>query len=93
MGRPRRLERVLAPEQIPAPPPMLKLMKAATMTEKTPATVTDIESASTARWLRRALAPARARVAAGPTEDAVERMRAQIFGEDTPKKRARTLAA
>ena len=63
------------------------------MTENTPAIITDIEAATTARWLVKALAPARAEAARVPSEEAVDRMRARIFGEDTAKKRTRTLAA
>ncbi len=55
-------------------------------TNKT-ATVTDIEDVSTVKWLARALEPARARVKAGPMAEAVERMRARVFGEAGAKKR------
>ena len=61
------------------------------MTTKTPAPVTSIQDATTARWLARALEPARARVLAEPTDEAIERIRGRIFGE-RPRK-TRTLAA
>ena len=61
------------------------------MTTEAPAPISSIQDASTARWLARALEPARARVLAAPTDDALERIRARIFGE-RPRK-ARTLAA
>jgi hypothetical protein len=61
------------------------------MTTEAPATITNFEDAATVRWLVRVLAPARNRVASGPTDEALERIRARIFGE-APRK-ARTLAA
>lgn len=61
------------------------------MTNETPAAVTSIEDASTARWLSKTLAPARNRVQAEPSEEAIERIRARVFGA-APKK-VRTLAA
>jgi hypothetical protein len=72
---------------------MLKLMKAATMTEHTPATVSDIEDAATARWLTRTLGPARAAVMRAPTAEAVDRIRARVLGEAAPRKHTRSLAA
>jgi hypothetical protein len=60
------------------------------MTTETP-TIAHIQDASTARWLARALEPARARVLAEPTDEAIERIRGRIFGE-RPRK-TRTLAA
>jgi hypothetical protein len=66
-------------------------MKVTTMTDETPAAITNIEDASTARWLAKTLAPARARVQAEPSEQALDRIRARVFGE-APRK-ARTLAA
>jgi hypothetical protein len=61
------------------------------MTTEAPAAITSIEDAATVRWLARVLGPARSRVAAEPTDEALERMRLRIFG-DAPRK-ARTLAA
>jgi hypothetical protein len=62
------------------------------MTTETPtAAVSHIQDASTARWLARALEPARARVLAEPGEEAIERIRARIFGDRSHK--TRTLAA
>ena len=65
------------------------------MTTKTkePATITSIESASAARWLRVALAPARARAKQEPTATAVDRIRARVFGEGVQKKTHRSIAA
>jgi hypothetical protein len=60
------------------------------MTTETAAAITSIEDASTARWLTQTLAPARDRVQAEPSDEALERIRARVFGE-APKK-ARTLA-
>lgn len=61
------------------------------MMNPTPAAITNIEDASTARWLAKTLAPARNRVQAEPSEEAIERIRARVFGA-APRK-ARTLAA
>ena len=61
------------------------------MTTETPAAITNIQDASTARWLARALESARARVLAEPSDEAIERIRGRIFGE-RPRK-TRTLAA
>jgi hypothetical protein len=61
------------------------------MTAKTPAAITNIEDAATVRWLAGVLAPVRNRVTTEPSEQAIERMRARIFGE-APRK-SRTLAA
>jgi hypothetical protein len=61
------------------------------MTTETAAPITSIQDASTARWLARALEPARTRVLAAPSQAAIERIRARVFGE--PLRKARTLAA
>ncbi len=61
------------------------------MTNETPAAVTSIEDAAIARWLARTLAPARARVQAEPSDEALDRIRARVFGQ-APRK-VRTLAA
>jgi hypothetical protein len=58
-----------------------------------PASVHPIEMASTARWLARALAPARARSKEGPTPDAVARIRERVFGEPATRKTQRSIAA
>ena len=91
MPRPPADMGVRAPAQISEAPPILKWMKVTTMTNDTPAAITSIEDAATARWLARKLAPARALVQAEPSEAALERIRARVFGE-TPRK-TRTLAA
>jgi hypothetical protein len=64
------------------------------MTTKTEsATITSIETATTARWLTRTLAPARARTKDAPTAEAVDRIRARVFGEPAAKKTERSIAA
>ncbi|MEX0611204.1 MAG: hypothetical protein WD229_03715 [Pirellulales bacterium] len=63
------------------------------MTDEKPATVHSIEAASTARWLSRTLAPARARSKEAPTAEAVSRIRARVFGEPAQKKAERSIAA
>ena len=65
------------------------------MTTETPAAITNIQDASTARFVARALAPARDRVLAEPTDEALERIRARIFGERAAVggRKTRTLAA
>jgi hypothetical protein len=61
------------------------------MTTEAPASISSIEDAAMARWLTRTLAPTRARVLGEPSEEAIERIRARLFGE-APKK-TRILAA
>lgn len=63
------------------------------MTTKTPANVTDIEDATTARWLAGTLNDARASVKGVPTADAVDRIRARVLGEAAPRKTERSIAA
>jgi hypothetical protein len=63
------------------------------MTYDKPATVHSIETASNARWLSRALAPARARSKEAPTAEAVDRIRARVFGETAQKRDHRSIAA
>ena len=74
-----------------------EIVKAEAMTDTTKtattATVHSIEAASTARWLANALAPARARAKQAPTENAIDRIRARVFGETGAKKRERSIAA
>ena len=54
-----------------------------TTTSTTTATdkITNIEDAATSRWLQERLAPARTEAKAGPTLEAVARMRLRILGE------------
>lgn len=61
------------------------------MTTEAPAVISSIEDAATVRWLTRVLASARNRVAGEPSDQALARMRARVFGE-APRK-ARRLAA
>jgi hypothetical protein len=70
---------------------MLKEMKAATMNDETHAAISDIRDAALARWLMQALEPVRDRVHDVPSEEAVERMRARVFGER--RSASKTLAA
>jgi hypothetical protein len=63
------------------------------MPTETAANVTTIEDATAARWLAKTLAPARADVAAGPSAEAVDRIRARVFGEAAPRRAARKIAA
>jgi len=63
------------------------------MSETKPATIHSIETASAARWLANALAPARARAKQAPTEDAIDRIRTRVLGETGAKKRERSIAA
>ena len=63
------------------------------MTQDKPATIHNIETASTARWLSRALSRARARAKDGPSAEAVDRIRARVFGEQAEKKTQRSIAA
>ena len=51
------------------------------MNLKPPAAITDIEDAAAVRWLARALASARVDAHRPVSEDALARMRAQVFGE------------
>jgi hypothetical protein len=80
---------------VPADSEIVKVeaMTDATKTADTTATVHSIEAASTARWLASALAPARARAKQAPAADAIDRIRARVFGEPAAKKRERSIAA
>jgi hypothetical protein len=64
-----------------------------TMTTKTPANVTPLEDAASARWLAATLANARVDVEAVPTAEAVDRIRARVLGERAPQKAQRSIAA
>jgi hypothetical protein len=55
--------------------------------------ISDIEDAANARWLAARLTAARARSQDVPTLEAVDRMRAAIFGEDAPRRKERSIAA
>ncbi|MGH7621557.1 MAG: hypothetical protein ACREMU_04390 [Gemmatimonadaceae bacterium] len=70
---------------------MLRLVRM--MNTKQTAAITDIEDAATVRWLARALAPARADARRSPTDEAIDRMRARVFGaQERPKHRQRIAA-
>ncbi|MHB8377063.1 MAG: hypothetical protein ACYDEB_08925 [Dehalococcoidia bacterium] len=56
------------------------------MNLKQPAAITDIEDAATVRWLARALGRARAEAHRPVSDDALDRMRAQVFG-DAPRRK------
>lgn len=68
-------------------------VKATNMPDESASNVTTIEDATTARWLSKALAPARAEAASGPSAEAVDRIRARVFGEAAPRRAARKIAA
>lgn len=63
------------------------------MTTKTPANVTLIEEAASARWLTATLEHARADVQCVPTEDAIDRIRERVLGGKAPRKLQRPIAA
>ena len=66
------------------------------MTTDTQATTTNIsefEDATTARWLKDTLEPARRQVQAVPTAEAVDRMRERVFGEGAPRRKQGKIAA
>lgn len=52
-----------------------------------------IEDFATTRWLAAMLAPAQRRVREAPTADAVDRIRAQVFGASARGKGTRSIAA
>ena len=55
--------------------------------------ISAFDDASAARWLRMKLEPARRKVAGAPTAEAVDRIRARVFGEAVPRRRHRSIAA
>ena len=55
--------------------------------------ISDFDDAASARWLRLKLEPARRAVASAPTAEAVDRIRARVFGEAAPRRRHRSIAA
>ncbi|MBF6599616.1 MAG: hypothetical protein IVW36_03790 [Dehalococcoidia bacterium] len=59
---------------------------------KHPAAITDIEDAAAVRWLALALARARAEARRTPDDDAIDRIRAAVFGVERPKQRERIAA-
>ncbi len=63
------------------------------MATRTAAQVTDIQDAATARWLSKQLEPARADVQALPSGEAVDRIRARVFGDAATRKTSRSIAA
>jgi hypothetical protein len=63
------------------------------MTTKTPANLTTIEEASTARWLTKTLANARIETQAVPTAEALDRIRTRVLGVHKPRKAERSIAA
>lgn len=67
--------------------------KAMKMTAKTPANVTALEEAASARWLTATLEKARIDVKSVPTAEAVDRIRERVLGEPTPQKAQRSIAA
>ena len=63
------------------------------MTTRTPANVTTLEEAASARWLTATLEKARSDVKSVPTAEAVDRIRERVMGEPTPRKAQRSIAA
>lgn len=63
------------------------------MDTKTPANVTTIEEATTARWLAEALEHARGDLKSIPTVEAIDRMRARALGVEAPRRAERPIAA
>ncbi len=63
------------------------------MATKTPENLTNIEEATTARWLAKMLAQARIDVEDVPTAEAVDRIRARVLGAGTEQKAERSIAA
>ena len=55
--------------------------------------ISDIDDAAAVRWLKATLEPARLHVGAAPTAEAVDRIRARIFGESAPRRHHRSIAA
>ncbi len=55
--------------------------------------ISEIDDAAAARWLRLKLEPARRTVAKAPTAEAIDRIRARVFGEAAPRRRHRSIAA
>jgi hypothetical protein len=64
-----------------------------TMTTKAPENLTNIDEATTARWLATALEHARADVKTVPTAEAVDRIRARVLGIESARKTERSIAA
>jgi|CXWL01.1.fsa_nt_gi hypothetical protein len=64
-----------------------------TDTQTTSPDISEFEDATTARWLKDALEPARRQAQAVPTAEAVDRMRERVFGEGTAPGKQRKIAA
>lgn len=63
------------------------------MSTATESRITDIETAALARWLRRTLSGTRARVGTTPSPEAVDRIRARVFGHEARRDKPRSIAA
>jgi len=70
-----------------------EIVRVTNMTTSTVAKITDIEDAANVRWLAKMLEPARTRVRATPTDEAVDRIRARVFGDAAPRKVSPSIAA
>ena len=55
--------------------------------------VTHLEDILGPRWLAQTLRPARARLQSAPPPEAVERIRARVFGDAKPTRKPRSIAA
>ena len=67
--------------------------KAMKMTAKTPANITTLEEAASARWLTATLEKARIDVQSVPTAEAVDRIRERVLGVAPSRKAERSIAA
>jgi len=63
------------------------------MTTKTPANVSTMEEAASARWLAATLEHARIDMQRVPTAEAVDRIREQVLGVAASRKAERSIAA
>ncbi len=55
--------------------------------------INEIEDAATARWLAATLTPAKRRISQRPTDEAIDRIRARVFGDAAARKVTRSIAA
>ena len=62
-------------------------------TTTAPTQINSVEDAETSAWLAQTLEPARARLREAPTADAIDRIRARLFGEPERRKKDRSIAA
>ena len=96
-----------APGQLPRPPTKLgaatakesasgadsELVKDVDMVISPEPNISDFDDATAARWLRLTLEPTRRNGPKAPTAEAVDRIRARVFGDAAPRRRHRSIAA